>query len=97
MAPRWLDFLFSHPVSYLIYTSLTSRHCLTRPALSIFWIFLSIPTLIAQPIALAIKGQGGDGYLGVQLLAGSAYIVAFIFREFPPPPVFSRNSMITGL
>ncbi|KAM0274307.1 hypothetical protein ACHAQH_007981 [Verticillium albo-atrum] len=41
--------------------------------------FLSIPTLFAQPIALAIKGQGrgADGYLGVQLLAGIAYIAAF--------------------
>ncbi|KAM0323756.1 hypothetical protein ACHAQA_008693 [Verticillium albo-atrum] len=49
-------------------------------ALSIFWTVLSIPTLFAQPIALAIKGQGrgADGYLGVQLLAGLAYIAAFV-------------------
>ncbi|KAH7347417.1 major facilitator superfamily domain-containing protein [Plectosphaerella cucumerina] len=48
-------------------------------ALSIFWVFLSMPALFAQPIALAIKGSGANGYLGVQLLAGLAYIVAFAF------------------
>ncbi|EEY18970.1 conserved hypothetical protein [Verticillium alfalfae VaMs.102] len=53
-------------------------------ALSIFWTVLSIPTLLAQPIALAIKGQGrgGDSYLGVQLLAGLAYIAAFASRKY---------------
>lgn len=47
-------------------------------ALSIFWIILVLPTTFAQPIALAIKRPGPDGYLRVQLLAGFMYIGAFI-------------------
>jgi hypothetical protein len=45
-----------------------------------------MPALFAQPIALAIKGSGANGYLGVQLLAGFAYIVAFAFRKSSMPP-----------
>ncbi|KAL2760043.1 hypothetical protein ACRALDRAFT_2038769 [Sodiomyces alcalophilus JCM 7366] len=47
-------------------------------ALSIFWTILVLPTTFAQPIALAIKTPGPDGYRRVQLLAGFMYIGAFI-------------------
>lgn len=88
--PRWLpsvprswDSPCCHQVSSFRVPRAFLGNFLTLLALSIFWIFLSIPTLFAQPIALAIKGQGrgADGYLGVQLLAGMAYIAAFTGRE----------------
>lgn len=47
-------------------------------ALSIYWLVLVLPATFAEVIALSLRTSGVDGYINVQLLAGSMYIASFI-------------------
>ena len=51
-------------------------------ALSIYWLFLVLPSTFAEVIALELKNPGPDGYLDVQAVAGTLYVISFFCREF---------------